>query len=438
MKIKIVYIFLIILLISSSSTLALVKNFRLEQQLENNIFNRANLKIPLGNPFMKTFGGVEDDYGWCCQQTSDGGFIITGLTYNFETEDYDVWLIKTDNTGNMMWDKTFGKTDDDVGISVQQTTDGGYIITGGTYDFDGVDYDVWLIKTDNTGNMMWDKTFGGAEDDVGYWVQQTVEGGYIIVGYTLSSGAGKSDIWLIKTDINGNMTWDKTIGGADDEGAVCVQQTLEGGYIIAGYTYTIGVGDYDIWLIKTDKTGNKIWDKTFGGPEFDTSRCVQQTTDNGYIITGGTSSFGAGENDVWLIKTDNTGNMIWDKTFGGSHSDWSECVSQTTDGGYIITGGTSSFGAGENDVWLIKTNNSGNEVWNKTYGGIDFDRGNFIQQTTDGGYIITGGTSSFGAGGSDVWLIKTDMNGRSKYKFINHPYINYLLNRLSLNLFLQK
>ena len=437
MKIKIVGIFVIILLISGTTPLALEINFKVEQQLENKFSITNKPVFPLNGPFMKTFGGTDDDYGWCCQQNIDGGFIITGITYTVETGDYDVWLIKTDNSGNMVWDKTFGRTDNDGGISVQQTTDGGFIITGLTYSYEA-GYDVWLIKTNKNGNKMWDKTFGEINDDLGYCVQQTIDSGYIIVGYTFSFGAGKSDVWLIKTDKDGNKVWDKTFGRADDDGGVSVQQTFEGGYILAGYTFSLGDDDYDVWLIKTDSTGNIVWDKTFGGPDFDEALCVQYTTSGGYIITGRTESFGAGSGDVWLIKTDSSGNKIWDRTFGGAFSDWSECVQQTNDGGYIITGGTISFGAGESDVWLIKTDSTGNTIWNNTFGGPDFDRGNYVQQTNDGGYIITGGTSSFGAGKSDVWLIKTDINVKSRYNEINRPFLNFFQSHPSLFPLLQK
>jgi len=295
------------------------------------------------------------------------------------------------------WNKTFGGTEYDVGNSVQQTTDGGYIITGSTHSFGA--FGVWLIKTDSNGDEEWNKTFGGLFL-YGYSVQQTTDGGYIITGYT-----EYAYVWLIKTDSNGDEEWNKTFGGdwPNFAEAYSVQQTTDEGYIITGCK--VQDDDFDVWLIKTDSNGNEEWNKTFDGTCFDFGRSVQQTTDEGYIITGTTCLCDNGCREVWLIKTDSNGDEEWNKTFGGIDDDYGRSVQQTTDGGYIITGETESYGAGSNDVWLIKTDSNGDEEWNKTFGGIDDDYGMSVQQTTDEGYIITGFTS-YGAGSYDVWLIK--------------------------------
>ena len=361
----------------------------------------------------KTFGGPGEDAGNAVQQTSDGGYTIAGYTDSFGAGRTDVYLMKTDKNGNEEWSKTFGGTDSDWGNSVQQTSDGGYIIAGEAYFFGPAD--ICLIKTDKNGNLEWSKTFGGTGWDEGYSVQQTSDGGYIIAGYTDSFGAGSDDVYLIKTDENGNEEWSKTFGGKECDGGKSVQPTSDGGYIIAGYTggyiisgYTrpFGAGSSDVYLIKTDKNGNLEWNKTFGGTGWDEGYSVQQTSDGGYIIAGYTDSFGAGSDDVYLIKTDENGNEEWSKTFGGKECDGGKSVQPTSDGGYIIAGDTSSFGAGGFDVYLIKTDKNGNLEWSKTFGGSDWDYGNSVQQTTDGGYIIAGKTWSFGAGWNDVWLIK--------------------------------
>ena len=362
----------------------------------------------LDTMWTKTFGGSNIDVGYCVQQTSEGGYVITGYTRSFGAiSGRNVWLIKTDAAGNELWNNTFGGNSDEEGNSVKQTADGGYIITGYTKSFGAGSNDVFLVKTDTVGNQLWSKTFGGAQDEEGYSVVQANDGGYIIAGATSSFGSGGRDVWLIKTDQSGNQVWQKTIGGMSSDGARCVNKTMDGGYIITGWTFSQGPGNIgNEWLVKTDSLGNQQWNKVFGGTDADRGYSVQQTADGGYIITGYTGSFGAGLYDMLLIKTDASGNQVWFKTFGGSGRDYGNSVQQTSDGGYIITGYTLSFGAGGDDVWLVKTDSSGTEEWSSTYGGTSSDVGYDVIEAGDGDYVITGHTLSYGAGVHDVWLIK--------------------------------
>jgi len=357
--------------------------------------------------WQKTFGGSDEDWGHSVQQTGDGGYIIAGYAF-CEPGSIDVYLVKTDSAGNMQWQRTLGSNlYHEYGYSIQQTHDGGFIIAGSIMPLEGGYNDLYLIKTDSVGNEVWQKTFGGSKDDYGYSVQQTTDGGYIIAGETYSFAAGYySDVYLIKTDSAGNMVWQKTFGGGHYDWGYSVQQTADGGYIIAGATWSFGAGCSDVYLIKTDSAGNLLWQKTLGGSDWERGYSVQQTSDGGFIIAGETRSFGAGGYDVYLIKTDSTGNLQWQKTFGGSNTEWGNSVQQTSDGGYIIAGCTDSFGAGGDDVYPIKTDSAGNLLWQKTFGGSDYDWGYSVQQTSDGGFIIAGMTRSFGAGYDDVYLIK--------------------------------
>ena len=358
--------------------------------------------------FAKTYGVALWELAYSVQQTSDGGYIVASYTYSFG----DIFLIKTDMNGNKIWAKIYGGASDDTAFSVQQTSDGGYILAGVTRSFGAGGYDALLIKADASGNIIWAKTYGGTYEDGAYSVQQTSDGGYIVAGYTASFGAGwDADIFLIKTDANGNIQWAKTYGGTGWDGASSVQQTSDGGYIVAGETYSFGAGSGDFFLIKTDANGNIQWAKTYGGTGYDYASSVQQTSDGGYIVAGGTYSFGAGwDDDIFLIKTDANGNIQWAKTYRGASADGALSVQQTSDGGYIVANYTLSFGAGL-DILLIKTDANGNIQWAKTYGGTVWDIPFSVQQTSDGGYIVAGGTYSFGAGGSDIFLIKTDANG---------------------------
>ncbi|MCK4521711.1 MAG: hypothetical protein KAU20_03990 [Nanoarchaeota archaeon] len=352
----------------------------------------------------KTFGGSSDDRAYSVQQTSDNGYIIAGYTKSSAAGDEDFWLVKTDLNGNQEWSKTFGGSSHDYAYSVQQTSDNGYIVAGATNSFGAGICDFWLVKTDLNGNQEWSKTFGGSSHDYARSIQQTNDNGYIVAGYTFSFARG-SDFWLIKTDLNGNQEWSKTSGRSGYDHAYSVQQTSDNGYIVAGDTYSFA-GSYDFWLIKTDVNGNQEWSKTFGGSSDDRAYSVQQTSDNGYIVAGHTKSFGAGDEDFWLIKTDLNGNQEWSKTFGGSDSDYAESVQQTSDNGYIVAGYTKSFGAGSSDFWLIKTDLNGNQEWSKTFGGSSNDYAYSIQQTSDNGYIVAGYTGSFGVDYYDFWLIK--------------------------------
>lgn len=357
----------------------------------------------------KTFGGSNIDVGYAVQETRDGGYIISGYTRSFGTASgRNVWLIKTDIMGNLQWQNTFGGNADDEAYAVQQTADGGYIIAGYTKSYGSGLMDAYLIKADSMGNFVWERMSGGAQDDEAYGVLQTGDGGFIIAGATSSFGAGSRDAFLIKTDANGNELWRKTFGGLSSDGARNVQKTSDGGYILTGWTFSLGpqaVGN--AVLYKADSLGNQQWAKAYGGADVDRGLYVQQTSDGGYIFTGYTASTGAGNDDAWVVKTDNLGNQVWSRTFGGTVRDYGNSIAVTPDGGCIMTGYTISFGAGGDDLWLIKLNSSGNEEWRKLLGGTASDVGYDIKVTRDGSYIVTGHTLSYGAGVHDVWLIKT-------------------------------
>ncbi len=363
------------------------------------------------NTSMRLYGGKSNDISYSVLQTSEGGYITVGVTGSYGEGNGDVWLVRTYITGDTIWTKTFGGSGYDAGYFIERTTEGDYIIVGETETYGAGDSDIWLLKVDAAGEIIWSKTYGGIGWDSGLSVQQTSDSGYIIVGKTASYGAGSDDIWLVKTDALGDSVWTKTFGGTADDLGYSVTQATNGEYVIVGVTESYGAGATDIWLIKTDASGDTVWTRTFGGIANDVGYSIQETSDMGYIICGVTESYGAGGADLWIIKTDISGGTELTNTAGGTGYDFGNSVQQTSDNGYIIAGSTQSYSVSGLDVWLYKFDESLNEEGGVSYGGGGDDYGTFVRQNSDGGYIITGYTNSYGAGYYDAFLIKTDENG---------------------------
>lgn len=371
--------------------------------------------------FQKTYGGMSNDEGHSLLQTSDSGYIIAGHTHSFGAGSQDVYLLKTDSNGDTLWTKTFGGTGNDAGFSIDKTGDGGYIIVGTTTSFGAGANDVYIIKIDSVGNAIWTKTYGGIDGDIGTTVKQTIDGGYIITGY---STVGSQDVYLVKTDALGNIIWTKTYGGSGIDQGNSLELTIAGGYIILGRTDSFGTNP-KIYLINTDMNGDTLWTKAFSGIGGGTAigKSIKQTSDGGYIIAGTTVSLGGGSSDVYFIKIDSFGNTIWAKTYGGTSYDEGFSTQQTSDGGYVITGMTRSFGPGFQNIYIIKTNSIGDTLWTKAGNGTTFyDYGSSVQQTIDSGYIIAGYTG-LGGGSFNLHLVKTDENGNSGCNERNVPTI---------------
>ena len=362
----------------------------------------------------KTFAGHGYEKAYSIRQTSDGGYIIAGETLTIGNTNCGVWLVKTDAYGNMQWNKTFQRTKYHGGYYVQQTSDGDYLIAASTRSYDSIDSDLWLIKTDPTGNKQWDRTFGGTGNDEVRSMQQTSDGGYILAGETYSDTHG-FEIWLIKIDYTGNKQWDRTFGGINFGSVNSLEQISDSGYIIAGekcYDY----GKCDFWLIKTDPAGNEQWNNTYGKQDINGAKSVQQTLDGGYIIAGYT--FDNGKSSILLVKTDSKGNMEWLETFGKDDYSKANCVRQTSDGGYIIAGET-GLKYGATDAWIIKTDSKGNMQWEETFGGSGDDTAECVIVSLDDGYVIAGDKESYGLQRNDLWVIKLgDISAESDKEYI--------------------
>ena len=385
--------------------------------------------------WQKSLGGSGTDVAYSIQQTTDGGYIVAGGSHSNNGDvsgnhgDYDYWVVKLDHEGNIQWQKSLGGSNYDYARSIQQTADGGYIVAGWSNSNNGDvsgnhgNFDYWVVKLDNTGGIQWQKSLGSSGFEVAYSVQQTTDGGYIV--------AGENGYYLvIKLDYEGNIQWQKSLGGSTVEEGRSIQQTAEGGYIVAGSSYSNdgdvsgNHGNSDYWVVKLNDTGNIQWQKCLGGSSYDYGNSVQQTTDGGYIVAGfsgsndGDVSGNHGATDYWVVKLDTEGIIQWQKSLGGSDHDRARDAQQTADGGYIVVGesrsndGDVTGNHGGDDYWVVKLNHAGNIQWQKSLGGFSGEEAMSIRQTADGGYIVAGYSSSNDGdvtgnhGNGDFWIVK--------------------------------
>lgn len=362
--------------------------------------------------FQKECGGpLNGNSGYSVRQTNDGNYIFTGDEGSFGSGG-DVYLIKTNIYGDTLWTAYIGSGGYDNGNSVLQTFDGNYIVAGASTT-GGAEIDFYLVKTDTIGIVLWTKTFGGSNNDWANSIAQMNDGGFIIAGSTQSFGAGGTDIYLIRTNAVGDTLWTKTYGGAADDYGNSVQLTSDGGFIISGWTNSFGAGGSDCYLLKTNSLGNLIWAKTFGGANSDGARAAVETYDGGYIFSGFTKSFGAGMNDAYLAKTDSNGNLLWSKTYGDAGNESINDLQQTSDGGFILTGSSYNLSATNINTYLVRTNSIGDTIWTQAIGGNNtITVGYSVKQVSDGGFIVTG-NSNIGAGLGGVYFLKTDSNGNT-------------------------
>ncbi len=409
--------------------------------------------------WQKAFGGFQVEAAQSVQQTADGGYIMAGYTQSNPPGDVsgnhgqnDYWVVKTDAAGNITWQKALGGTSSEQARSIRQTADGGYIVAGfadsnnGDVSGNHGNSDYWVVKLTAAGNLTWQKSLGGTGFDNATSIQQTADGGYIVAGYTTSNNGDVSgnhdagrDYWVVKLDAAGNLTWQKCLGSAFGAGdfAFSVQQTTDGGYIVAGRSsapngfgdVTANHGGYDYWVVKLNAAGNLTWQKSLGGTSQDEAWSIQQTADGGYIVAGSTFSNNGdvtgnhGNIDYWVVKLDASGNLTWQKALGGTLEDVAFSVQQTTDGGYIVAGWTFSndgdvsgnHSTASPDFWVVKLNAAGNLTWQKAMGGTGGEQAQSVQQTIDGGYIVAGNAVSnngdvSGVHGNDYdfWLVKLE------------------------------
>ena len=399
--------------------------------------------------WQKCLGGSGVDEAISIQQTNDGGYIVTGktlsnngdVTGNHGVSDF--WVVKLNGLGAIQWQRSLGGSNHDRGYSIQQTSDGGYIVAGQTESNDGDvsglygDIDFWVVKLNSLGAIQWQKTLGGSEWEEAWSVRQTTDGGYIVAGRSISQDGdvtenhGGFDFWVVKLDETGTLQWQKSLGGSMDDIAYSVRQTIDGGYIVTGESESnngdaSGLhGSADYWVVKLSSLGVLEWQKMLGSTSLDRPNDIYPTNDGGYIVVGiaswndGDVTGNHGGFDIWAVKLNGLGEIEWQKSLGGSKEDYAQSVQQTSDGGYIIAGSTSSINGdvlgndGGVDFWIVKLTPEGELQWQKTVGGTQADRALSIQQSNDGGFIVAGYTQSTNNGDvsgfhgtQDFWVVK--------------------------------
>lgn len=340
----------------------------------------------------KTFGGAENDEG-SSVQAADGGYVIAGSKTTFGEGGSNLWLIKTDLNGNNTGEKIFKEDGQEYAVVIQRTP-GGYIILAKKSSGG-----LRLVRIDSGGTVVWQKTYNKQWE--GNSLQVSTQGNeFFIAGVDRST----KNALLLKVGWNGAEKWNKTFGGQKEDSFESVQVTKDGGLILAGKTKSYGKGDWDLWLVKTDADGKEQWRKAYGRAKSDFATSVLETEDGGYIATGAVTPDGKDKTDLWILKTNSTGFSKWDRVYGGKKEDVGRSIIRTYDGGYMIAGETSSFGSGGSDAWLIKTDSNGFQQGNQTFGGAGNDYARFLLASS-GAYIVAG-TKSAGAGNSDAWLMR--------------------------------
>jgi len=403
-----------------------------------------NLNAQPAIEWEKNYGGSGSEIAYDVKQTEDGGYIVAGRSSSNDFDiignigESDYWILKLDVTGNLEWKKNYGGTSLETAYSIEITEDDGYIIAGFTYSNDGNvnnnkgDSDYWIVKLDLSGNLEWERNYGGSKRDWARSIQQTSDGGYVIAGLTesnngdVSNNNGDLDYWILKLDIFGNLEWEKNYGGSGMDIPYSIKETKDSGFIVIGQSSSnngdVGSnnGDSDCWVLKLDAFGNLEWEKNYGGLQLDVGFSIQQTKDDGYILAGWSDSYSLNNDNYWILKLDVFGNLEWEKKYGGTAVDQAYSIRQTEDGGYVIAGFSESSNGdlmnnnGFSDYWILKLDVLGNIEWEKNYGGSKVEQALSIEQTNDGGYIVSGFSNSSdrdvenNLGSFDFWIVKLE------------------------------
>jgi hypothetical protein len=385
-----------------------LRSFRLDS---GQAIGGARYPAPADIEWRRVYGGRAKDWAYSMTSTGDGGLCIAGRTASKGAGLEDAWVLRLDDDGRLLWDRTFGGPAIDRARAVVETRDGALIVAGATESAGAGEFDVWVFKLDAKGQVLWERTFGGEATDWASAVVETHEGDIVLAAYTQDRSGGPYDFWVIKLDERGSRVWSRRYGGAGNDWSNGITMTTGGSLVVVGHTESKGAGNADFWVVALDDhRGDIIWNRTFGGSDLDYATAVTAARDGGIVVAGLTKSAGAGGFDSRVIKLDSMGRMIWDRVYGGESDDWARAVIETSTGGHALAGYTMSAGAGLYDVWMLDLGVDGALMRERTFGQSGNEWVRAMVEMSDGGLAYAGDTWSEGAGESDVLVLKVAPN----------------------------
>ncbi len=368
---------------------------------------KAQKKRQYVNTWQIAFGGTSKDIAYGVTAAKNGAVVVVGQCRSYGKGRDDVLAMKVDAHGKTLWKKTFGRKRKDIAYDVTRTADGNFVAVGESRSFSKEgDPDLYVVKFDPDGRLIWEKTFGGDRADRGKSVVATGDGGVLIAGTSESFGDSYFDAYIVKVDKNGKEEWAKVLGGDRDDIANGIALTADGGFVIVGVSESYGIGSKDMYIVRFDKHAKQLWTKIFGEDSEDVATDVVATKDGGCVITGKTKSFGSKRFDVSVVKLAANGKTLWHRLFGYKEKEWANAIAKTDDGGFMIAGTTDSFGHGEFDFYVMQLDHEGHYVWGPVYGGVDDDIAHDITRTSDGSFVVVGETESYGKGKEDYFIIR--------------------------------
>lgn len=367
-------------------------------------------------PWAAAYGGPDDQDALAIRPLPDGGFVMAGDLGRPGAGDWDAWVLRLSPEGRVAWQEALGTGLGEWASNAVPTSDGGIVLVGECQWRRGSG-DAWVARLDGQGRSLWQRRIGGDGYDELLGIEQTPDGGFIASGTTDSAGAGSGDLWVVRLAADGTPQWQRTYGGAGAEGpwdySLPIRRTSDGGYVLCSGTTSFGAGSWDVWVLKLDADGNVLWERAFGGASDELPAAVIETSGGDLVVAATTTSFGAGNGDVWILRLSPGGELVWDRTFGGAGDEAAYGIAETRDGGLVTAAVTNSFGVGSYDAWILKLEGDGRIAWQRTYGGAGSEVPFAMQvhETPDGGLVVAGSTASTASGSYDAWAMKLARDG---------------------------